>query len=263
MTNQEILGLLAQVEERFDEEGNVIAIESGRVVFVGDTHGDIEATRKVTEKHLNSENKVVFLGDYVDRGSRSLENVNLLLSLKLEFPDNLYLLMGNHEGRAVTRFYPADFWDGLPAELGARYESVLSKLPLVVSASNGIIALHGALPDVEDWAGVERIHVGDGWWRQITWGDWQDRPGMVLGFGDLTGRPRFGQDWFNQKMGLLGKRVLIRSHQPGIDRVIFGSRCLTIFTTSAYSTQVSERVVALADLDNEIRSVGDLVIETV
>ena len=263
MTNQEVLRLLRDVEKRFDQEGNLISLESGVAVFVGDTHGDLQATRIVAEKYLNLENKLVFLGDYVDRGPASEENLNLLLSLKLEYPDNLFLLMGNHEGRRATRFYPADFWHSIPEEMRDRYEVVLSKLPLVVSTSNGIVALHGALPYVEKLEDIHSISFGDARWRQITWGDWQEQRGTLIELGDVTGRPRFGQDWFDQMMGRLGKKVLIRSHQPGINRVIFGGRCLTILTTAVYLGDVSERIIAIADLDKDVRTVRDLVIETI
>ncbi|MCH4887148.1 serine/threonine protein phosphatase [Acidaminobacter sp. JC074] len=72
--------------------------------FVGDIHSDafilehlldsIEFFEKVDKKLPF---KVVFLGDYVDRGKNHLKTLNILLLLKKHFPENIYLLMGNHD----------------------------------------------------------------------------------------------------------------------------------------------------------------------
>jgi hypothetical protein len=263
MTRKEIKELLNEAEKRFDSEAKLIQLESGRVIFVGDTHGDLEATEKIIHRYLKSENKLVFLGDYVDRGPSSLENINFLLGQKLEHSDSLYLLMGNHEGYAVFSFYPADFWEGLDAELRQRYSEVLCRLPLAVSTPNGILALHGALPDVSGLEDINRIKPGSAEWHQITWGDWQERAGRSLGMDQNTGRPQFGRGWFEEIMSRLGKNVLIRSHQPDAPPTMYGRRCLTIFTSSAYRHYISERTIALVDLRKVVKSVDDIRIETV
>jgi predicted MPP superfamily phosphohydrolase len=255
--------LLNKAEKRFASESKLIKLESGSIIFVGDTHGDLEATEKIINRYLKSNNKVVFLGDYVDRGPASLENINLLLRQKLKHPDSLYLLMGNHEGHAVFSFHPADFWEGLDTELRQRYSEVLSKLPLAVSTPNGIIALHGALPDVPGLEDINRIKLGSTEWHQITWGDWQEMEGEFLGIDPYTGRPQFGRGWFEEIMSRLGKNVLIRSHQPDAPPTMYGSRCLTIFTSSAYRHYISERTIALIDLQREVRSMDDIEIEII
>jgi 3',5'-cyclic AMP phosphodiesterase CpdA len=263
MTKEEIGELLNEAEKRFAQEANLIQLESGRVIFVGDTHGDFAATEKVIRTYLKPENKLVFLGDYVDRGPASVKNVNFLLQQKIEHPDSLFLLMGNHEGYAVVNFHPADFWEGLDVELRQRYSEVLSKLPLVVSTSNGIIALHGALPDVPSLEDIDGIGLGSSEWHQITWGDWREGEGKFLGFDPYTGRPQFGRGWFDEIMSRFGKNVLIRSHQPDTPQVMYGGRCLTIFTSSAYRHYVPERTIVLVDLETEVKRVEDIRIEVV
>jgi len=263
MTRQEIRDLLDKAEKRFASEPKLIELESGKVVFVGDTHGDLEATEEIIGRYLKLRNKLVFLGDYVDRGPASLENINFLLGQKIKHPDSVYMLMGNHEGYALGSFHPADFWDALDTELRQRYGEVLSRLPLAVSTPNGIIALHGALPDVSRLEDIGRITSGSAEWHQITWGDWQERTGKSLGIDPYAGRPQFGRGWFNQIMSRLGKNVLIRSHQPEAPPTMYGKRCLTIFTSSAYRNCISERTIALVDLKRPVKSVEDIEIEVV
>jgi len=263
VTREEIKELLNEADKRFASEAKLIQLESGKVIFVGDTHGDLEATEKIIHKYLKPKKKLVFLGDYVDRGPASLENINFLLGQKIEHPDSLYLLMGNHEGHAVVSFYPADFWEGLDAELRQRYSEVLSKLPLAASTPNGIIALHGALPNVSGLEDISRIKLGSAEWHQITWGDWRESEGEFLGIDPYSGRPQFGRGWFEEIMARLGKNVLIRSHQPDASPTMYDGKCLTIFTSSAYRHYISERTIALADLRKVVKSVDDIEIEIV
>jgi len=256
MVRQEIKELLDKVEKIFAAEANLIELQSGRVIFVGDTHGDFEATERIFQEYFKAGNTLVFLGDYVDRGPASRENINFLLQQKIEHPESLFLLMGNHEGYAVASFHPADFWETLDGELLQRYSEVLSKLPLAASTSNGILALHGALPDVPELANINNIKLGSTEWHQVTWGDWQEAEG---GFG----RPQFGQAWFKDIMSRLGKNVLIRSHQPDATPVMYNKRCLTIFTSSAYKHYVQSRTIAVADLERPMETVDDITIGTV
>lgn len=258
-----IIALLDEVEKMLDVEARLVRLDSGRAVFVGDTHGDIEATGRIIHRYLGSDHKLVFLGDYVDRGAASLDNINLLLEQKIKTPDRLILLMGNHEGYAVKPFQPASFWEELDPHLRRRYGEVFLKLPLAVSTASGIIAVHGALPDVPDLDGVERVEPGSTEWNQLAWGDWQESEGAGLEADPHTGRPQFGRGWFVEIMSRLGKNLLIRSHQPDAPRLMYDARCLTIFTSSSSTYYTGERTVAAVDLDREVRSARDVTIEIV
>lgn len=259
MKKEEERNLLLEVEKIFEREEKLIKLEaSGKALFVGDTHGDFEATKIIFEKFSPEEIKFVFLGDYVDRGPASRENITYLLLQKLKNPEKIFLLMGNHEGRKILRFSPADFWDSLDPELEELYGRVLSKLPLVATAPNGIIALHGALPDVPNLEEINNIAPGSEQWQQVTWGDWRESPGFSLGIDPFTGRPRFGRDYFEEIMRRFGKNVLIRSHQPDAAGTMFDDRCLTLFTSIAYYFIAPVRTIAIADLGKEVRTVADL-----
>jgi hypothetical protein len=184
-----------------------------------------------------------------------MENINFLLIAKILYPKNLFLLQGNHEGRKIIRFYPADFWEGLSERLYALYSSILSKLPLAATTKNGIIALHGALPDLSTVEEINEIEVGSDLWRQITWGDFREDEGKFLGDDIFTGRPQFGGGYFQEIMDRLERNVLIRSHQPDAAGRMYGGRCLTIFTSRAY---LQKRTIAISDLKKEVRTIDDL-----
>jgi len=64
-------------------------------------------------------------------------------------------------------------------------------------------------------------------------------------------------------MSRFGENILIRSHQPNAPQVMYGGRCLTIFTSSAYKHYVPERTVAVLDSEEEVHSLADVKIEVV
>jgi protein phosphatase len=233
---------------------NINSNGARKVVFVGDTHGDLEVSQKVIKEYLKPGNKVVFLGDYVDRGPFSKENLDYLLQQKEKFPDQIFLLQGNHEGHRVLPFSPADFWESLSEDEYKKYTEIVEKFPLVAVVSD-IIALHGALPDVKNLKEINKIKLGSEQWLQTTWGDFVDEKGEYLGVNPSTGRPQFGRDWFEKLMKRFNKKILVRSHQPTVPRYMFGEHCLTIFSSQSYTTQP---IIAIADLTKEIRSAKDL-----
>ena len=58
-----------------------------------------------TKKKLGEGFKLLFLGDYVDRGLFGVEVMAYLFALKINSPDSVYLLRGNHETQEMTTYY--------------------------------------------------------------------------------------------------------------------------------------------------------------
>jgi len=250
--------LLQRAAQLLEQEPRLIHLpHQGTVIFVGDTHGDLEATEKITRQYLKKPYRIVFLGDYVDRGRHSEENILNLLRLKLERPGEIYLLAGNHEGYKMKQFFPANFWDSLSDEEAEVYGRLFEKLPLAATAQNGILALHGGLPDLPALEGINGIQWGDDHWNRILWGDFVDEQGDIL--GDWVGRPQLGERYFTRMMERYEKRLLIRSHQPNAPLEMFEGKCITIFTSRAY---VPTRTIVLVDLEKEVQSAKDVMIET-
>lgn len=225
--------------------------QKGKVVFLGDTHGDYKTTKMIINAFINKKKHyIVMLGDYVDRGEQSKDNIDFLLEIQKGHP-NLIMLAGNHEMFFVRECSPSNFWDMLSKEEYAYYRDAFAKLPLAVSG-NGFLAVHGALPDIEKIEDIDNIQPGDENWIKLIWGDFRDKPGEYL--GNFLGRPKLGRDYFVKVMGRLKKNVLIRGHDPTVPERMFDNRCLTLFTSSSYGC----RKIAIFDLQKEIRSIDDI-----
>jgi predicted phosphodiesterase len=253
-------------EDLFEEVGRILEKEPrllhlpsrGKVVFVGDTHGDLDTSQQVIRQYLKKHYRIAFLGDYVDRGEYSKENILYLLHLKREHPDEILLLAGNHEGYMVKEFSPTNFWDSLSLREREIYGSLFSKFPLAITSQNGILALHGGLPELNSLEEMDKIELGDTNWDKIVWGDFVESDVDIL--GNWWGRPQFGTSYFGQMMDRYQKQILVRSHQPNAPPVMFKKRCITIFSSHAY---LPIRSILMADLEKEIRTADDVVIERV
>jgi len=70
---------------------------------VGDIHGCLDKVLRLLEllNYDPTEDRLLFLGDYIDRGPDSKGVLDLLLHLQHENPDNIFL-MGNHEDNFLT-----------------------------------------------------------------------------------------------------------------------------------------------------------------
>lgn len=251
--------LFEEVEKIFLRDSRLIRLPpDGKAVFVGDTHGDLDASKQVVRRYLHRPYRIVFLGDYVDRGGESEENIHYLLRLKVAHPEQVFLLAGNHEGQMVKELYPANFWESLSFREKELYGRIFSLLPLCATSANGLVALHGALPDLNSLEEVDQIEWGDSNWDRIVWGDFVEGHGDYL--GDSWGRPQFGGDYFSRLMERYRKTLLVRSHQPHAPSLMFQKRCITIFTSKAYPLH---RTILVADMEKEIRDARDVVIKKI
>ncbi|HET6281818.1 MAG TPA: metallophosphoesterase [Polyangia bacterium] len=72
---------------------------AGRTFAIGDIHGEAEHLSRVLGRlpALDADDTLVFLGDYLDRGPRSKDIVEQLMSFPGRTPAKVVCLRGNHE----------------------------------------------------------------------------------------------------------------------------------------------------------------------
>jgi len=222
---------------------------SGEALVIGDLHGDIESlidilqnsgfTRKLT---ANKDTTVIFLGDYGDRGERSVEVYYTTLRLKLAYPEQVILLRGNHEGPDDLMASPHD----LPLQFQARFKenwtTAYSKVrELFACLYNAVLVderylfVHGGLsPEittVQDLAHAHLTHPEKKVLENLLWSDPNDIVKTVLhsprGAGKL-----FGKSVTEKILRNLNVKILIRGHEQCQEGFKFNhdGKVLTLFS---------------------------------
>lgn len=102
----DVIGALCQqVREEFDKYPMLLEL-SAPINVCGDVHGQFEDLLRIFEAcGWPSKHNYLFLGDYVDRGKKSLETISLLFAYKLRYPNQMHLLRGNHECASINKIY--------------------------------------------------------------------------------------------------------------------------------------------------------------
>merc|ERR1719217_270139 len=158
------LQVIKMAAEIFSAEPNLLKLKDP-ITVVGDLHGQYFDFVKMLEVGgPPGDTQYIFLGDYVDRGSYSIEVLALIFALKLKFPKRMWMLRGNHECRQMTAFF--NFRDECEHKYNAGvYDAIMDAfdtLPLAATINGKFIAVHGGIsPDLKklkDLNGVDRFH---------------------------------------------------------------------------------------------------------
>ena len=234
--------------------GHLVKVEPlGEALVIGDLHGDIDIllyilkSSKFVEKLVSCKDAIlIFLGDYGDRGAFSAEVYNVILKLKLAFPEQTVLLRGNHEGPNNLIAYPHD----LPSQFKARFKrdwqgiykktrDLFDYLYNAVLVEERYLMLHGGLsPEInipQDLALAHKMRPTSKLFGGVLWSDPND---MIL---NVLDSPRgagklFGKNVTESVLEKLKVKILIRGHEKCEKGFKFNHnyRVLTLFSTKGF-----------------------------
>jgi hypothetical protein len=106
------------------------------------------ATQLFRPQTFEPTKRFLFVGDYVDRGWHSLNTFLYLVCLKLEFPECVYMLRGNHESRQVSTrygFYHEIILNYGHAGLWMMCMECFDLLPMAALIDTDVFCVHGGL----------------------------------------------------------------------------------------------------------------------
>jgi len=243
LSAQQIRSLCMKAREIFISQPILLELEAP-IKICGDIHGQYyDLLRLFQYGGFPPDANYLFLGDYVDRGRQSMETICLLLAYKIKYPENFFVLRGNHECASINRIY--GFYD----ECKRRYSVKLWKtftecfncLPIAAIIDEKIFCMHGGLsPDLKTMEQIRRIvrptDVPDqGLLCDLLWSDpdksiqgWQDNDRGV----SFT----FGPDIVTNFLKRHDLDLICRAHQVVEDGYeFFAKRSLvTIFSAPNY-----------------------------
>lgn len=226
-------------------EPNVLYLASP-ITVVGDIHGQMLDLFKLfnLSGQVYDGNKYIFMGDYVDRGFSSIETFAYLALLKIQYPDMIYLLRGNHESRQVNQMY-GFFNDCLQiygnSGIWFLFNDVFDLLPISAVIDNEIYCVHGGLsPEIKR---IGRLSTDiqrkqelpqSGPFADLCWSDPDDVPKFVpnrRGAGYI-----FGPNEVQTFLQLNKLKFIARSHQLSQDGYtwLFNNQLVTVWSAPNY-----------------------------
>eukprot|EP00052_Salpingoeca_macrocollata_P025670 m.233945 g.233945 ORF g.233945 m.233945 type:complete len:318 (-) comp22464_c2_seq1:47-1000(-) len=243
LAENEIRELCVQSRDIFKSQPILLELEAP-LKICGDTHGQYyDLLRMFEYGGFPPEANYLFLGDYVDRGKQSLETVCLLLAYKIKYPENFFLLRGNHECASINRIY--GFYD----ECKRRYNIKLWKtftdcfncLPVAAIVDYKIFCCHGGLsPDLNTFDAIRRVQrptdVPDtGLLCDLLWSD-PDKETAGWGENDRGVSFTFGADVVEKFLHKHDLDLICRAHQVVEDGYEFFAKrqLVTVFSAPNY-----------------------------
>jgi diadenosine tetraphosphatase ApaH/serine/threonine PP2A family protein phosphatase len=230
--------------ETLKQENVVVEIQFP-IYAVGDIHGNLHDLIRILHYiQPKQKEKIVFLGDYIDRGDYSTECLTLLMALKVYYPNKVFLIRGNHEFQRTCSNY--GFKDELFKIYGTQsiFElviSVFSYLPFAVDVSNRVLCIHGGispyLHSIKDILEIPHpvIDLKPGLMADLVWSDPIQSQKMFQPDTRGTG-VAFNSHAIREFLMSSGYKCIIRGHECVSDgfKLFDSSHVVTVFSSSGY-----------------------------
>jgi serine/threonine-protein phosphatase 5 len=242
------------VDVSFGGEGGDAAAnpDAKRFNVCGDTHGQYYDVLNIFEINgmPSPENPYLFNGDFVDRGSFSVEVVMTFFAFKLLYPKSFYMARGNHETVAMNKVY------GFTGEVKHKYDDnvmglfteVFQWLPLAHVINQKVFVVHGGLfkdenVKLDDIRKVVRNREPpeSGIMSDILWADPQPFKGR--GPSKRGVGLSFGPDVTAQFLADNGLEMVVRSHEVRDEGFLVehDGKLVTIFSAPNYCDQMGNK----------------------
>lgn len=247
--------MIARCKELFEKQKSLVDINvpsDQEFNVCGDVHGQYYDLINIfqTNGYPNKDNPYLFNGDFVDRGSFSVEVMITLLAFKIMLPEHFYMSRGNHEARSLNRIY------GFQGEVKKKYDDdiyecfcdLFCTLPLGHVLNNKVLVVHGGLfskdgVKLNDLKDIQRFKEPpeQGLMCEILWSDpckLNGRQPSKRGVGLC-----FGPDVAKRFLDDNGLELLVRSHEvkdAGYE-VEADGKVITIFSAPNYCDQMGNK----------------------
>jgi serine/threonine-protein phosphatase PP1 catalytic subunit len=223
----------------------------------GDIHGQFTDLLRVFEMGgLPPASKYLFLGDYVDRGDKSVEVILLLFALKIRFPTFIYLLRGNHESPEMTEMF--GFADECRRKLSRPmwdiFLRVFDCLPIAAVITGGFFCIHGGisphLQSLDDIAAIRRPTSipEEGLLADLLWSD-PNADVVDWGPNDRGATISWGEQAAVDFLTRTEMSYIVRAHQMAMDGFDFpfqnNPKIVTVFTASKYAGEFRNKAAIM------------------
>lgn len=224
----EINSLCQHSSDIFLQQPSLLELD-GPVKIVGDIHGQYSELLRIFDYGgLPPESNYLFLGDYVDRGSQGLETMCLLLAYKIKYPDNIFLLRGNHETAQISMIY--GFYDECLRRCSRgvwkTFVNCFNCLPFAATVEDKIFCVHGGLSkDLRSFDQIRNIKrpcdvPEDGLLCDLVWADPATGQDADWRFNDVRGTSvTFSSTVVSRFMDAHNLELIIRAHEVHMTRM--------------------------------------------